>query len=162
MEKYIYRPVRFYLITFACTWFWWLFAILINEGTGLYLGMFLGLVSPAVVAVVTVFTSKNKALINELLFEDDIPVATCRFFFSVERDCYVIGRIAVSKEFRGKQYGKKMLQGAEKTVSDLGGKRIELSAQCRVAEFYKKQGYMELNDIHMDEDCPHTWMRKEV
>ena len=82
-----------------------------------------------------------------LLFEDDIPVATCRFFFSVERDCYVIGRIAVSKEFRGKQYGKKMLQGAEKTVSDLGGKRIELSAQCRVAEFYKKQGYMELNDI---------------
>ena len=48
MEKYIYRPVRFYLITFACTWFWWLFAILLNEGTGLYLGMFLGLVSPAV------------------------------------------------------------------------------------------------------------------
>ena len=162
MEKYIYRPVRFYLITFACTWFWWLFAILINEGTGLYLGMFLGLVSPAVVAVVTVFTSKNKALINELLFEDDIPVATCRFFFSVERDCYVIGRIAVSKEFREKQYGEKMLQGAEKTVSDLGGKRVELSAQCRVAEFYKKQGYMELNDIHMDEDCPHTWMRKAV
>ena len=162
MEKYIYRPVRFYLITFACTWFWWLFAILINEGTGLYLGMFLGLVSPAVVAVVTVFTSKNKALINELLFEDDIPVATCRFFFSVERDCYVIGRIAVSKEFREKQYGEKMLQGGEKTVSDLGGKRVELSAQCRVAEFYKKQGYMELNDIHMDEDCPHTWMRKAV
>ena len=58
MEKYIYRPVRFYLITFACTWFWWLFAILLNEGTGLYLGMFLGLVSPAMVAVVTVFTSK--------------------------------------------------------------------------------------------------------
>lgn len=97
-----------------------------------------------------------------LLFEDDIPVATCRFFFSVERDCYVIGRIAVSKEFRGKQYGEKMLQGAEKAVSDLGGKRVELSAQCRVAEFYKKQGYMELNDIHTDEDCPHTWMRKEV
>lgn len=65
MEKYIYRPVRFYLITFACTWFWWLFAILLNEGTGLYLGMFLGLVLPAVVAVVTVFTSKNKALIND-------------------------------------------------------------------------------------------------
>ena len=65
MEKYIYRPVRFYLIIFACTWFWWLFAILLNEGTGLYLGMFLGLVSSAVVAVVTVFTSKNKALIND-------------------------------------------------------------------------------------------------
>ena len=59
MEKYTYRPVRFYLITFACTWSCWLFAILFNKGAGLYLGMFLGLVSPAVVAVVTVFTSKN-------------------------------------------------------------------------------------------------------
>ena len=65
MGKYVYRPVRFYLITFACTWFWWLFAILFNEGTILYLGMFLGLISPAVVAIVTVFTSKNKALIND-------------------------------------------------------------------------------------------------
>lgn len=53
------------MITFACTLFWWLFVILLNEGTGLYLGMLLGLVSPAVVAVVTVFTSKNKALISE-------------------------------------------------------------------------------------------------
>ena len=49
MEKYIYCPVKFYLITFACTWFWWLFAILFNEGTSLYLGMFLGLISPACV-----------------------------------------------------------------------------------------------------------------
>ena len=65
MEKYIYRPVRFYLITFACTWFWWLFAILFNEGTSLYLGMLLGLISPAIVAIVTVLTSKNKALIND-------------------------------------------------------------------------------------------------
>jgi len=65
MNKYTYRPVRFYVIVFACTWFWWLFAILFNEGTSLYLGMFLGLISPAVVAVVTVLTSKNKALIQD-------------------------------------------------------------------------------------------------
>ena len=65
MTKYRYRPVRFYLITFTCTWLWWLFAILFNEGIGLYIGMFLGMASPAVVAVVTVFTSKSKALIND-------------------------------------------------------------------------------------------------
>jgi len=62
MNKYTYRPVRFYVIVFACTWFWWLFSILFNEGTTLYLGMFLGLISPAVIAVITVMTSKNKAL----------------------------------------------------------------------------------------------------
>ncbi len=97
-----------------------------------------------------------------LLFDGDIPVATCRFFFSEERGCYIVGRIAVSKEFRGKRYGEKLLQGAEKAIRGLGGKRVELSAQCRVADFYKKQGYTELNDIHMDEDCPHTWMRKNL
>lgn len=53
------------MITFTCTWLWWLFAILFNEWIGLYIGMFLGMASPAVVAVVTVFTSKSKALIND-------------------------------------------------------------------------------------------------
>ena len=70
-----------------------------------------------------------------LLFEGYIPVGTCRFFFSEERNCYVIGRIAVRKEFRGRRYGEKVLQGAEKAVRDLGGKVVELSAQCRVADF---------------------------
>lgn len=65
MEKYTYRPVRFYVIVFVCTWFWWLFSILFSEGATLYLGMFLGLISPAVVAVITVLTSKNKALIHD-------------------------------------------------------------------------------------------------
>ena len=45
-----------------------------------------------------------------------------------------------AKEFRGKRYGEKVLQGAEKAVRDLGGKVVELSAQCRVAGFYNKQG----------------------
>lgn len=62
MEKYKYRPVRFYLITFACTWLCWFFAIYFNEGASLYIGMILGLVAPAAVAVITVLTSKNKAL----------------------------------------------------------------------------------------------------
>ena len=39
--------------------------LLFNEGTSLYLGMILGLISPAIVAIVTVLTSKNKALIND-------------------------------------------------------------------------------------------------
>ena len=108
------------------------------------------------------FDEKEQVAKHVLLFWGNIPVATCRFFFSEERECYVIGRLAVSKEFRGHRYGEKVLHGAEKAISELGGKIVELSAQCRVADFYKKQGYMELNDIHMDEYCPHTWMRKEL
>ena len=62
MDKYVYRPKKFYITVFATTWFWWLFTILFNEGASLFLGMLLGLISPAVIAVITVLTSKNDAL----------------------------------------------------------------------------------------------------
>ena len=51
---------------------------------------------------------------------------------------------------------------SEEEIKKAGGKRIELSAQCRVSQFYLKQGYTDTKDIHMDEYCPHTWMRKEL
>ena len=59
---YIYRPKRFYILVFAFTWFFWLCAILFNEGNSLFLFTLLGLISPATIAVVTVLTSKNNAL----------------------------------------------------------------------------------------------------
>ncbi len=62
MEHYTYRPVRFYITVFAITWFFWLLAILFEKSSLLFLFMFLGLVTPAIVAVVTVFTSKNELL----------------------------------------------------------------------------------------------------
>lgn len=62
MNKYIYRPVRFYVIVFALTWFFWLLAVLAVEDTIMYLSMFMGLISPATVAVITVFTSKSQSL----------------------------------------------------------------------------------------------------
>ena len=62
MERYTYRPLRFYITVFAVTWFFWLLAILCNESSMLFLFMFFGLVTPAIVAVITVFASKNKAL----------------------------------------------------------------------------------------------------
>ena len=65
-SKYIYRPVKFYITTFAFTWLFWALAITFNEGTSLYLFMFLGLISPAAVAIATVLSSNNKALKQDL------------------------------------------------------------------------------------------------
>ena len=62
MEQYKYRPVRFYITAFAATWAFWLEAILFNEGLSCTLGMLFGLLSPAAIAVITVFTSKSKKL----------------------------------------------------------------------------------------------------
>ena len=51
---------------------------------------------------------------------------------------------------------------AEKEIRNRNGNIAELSAQLRVIEFYKKNGYFSLEDIHIDEGCPHVWMRKEL
>ena len=59
---YTYKPKRFYIQVFIATWTFWLFAILFNNGLTCTIGMFLGLISPASIAIITVFTSKSDAL----------------------------------------------------------------------------------------------------
>lgn len=66
MKQYRYRPVRFYAACYAVTWAFWISAAVISrsendDGISATL-MLLGLIAPAVTAVVTVFTSKSKAL----------------------------------------------------------------------------------------------------
>lgn len=70
MEKYKYRPVRFYAACFAVTWTFWILAAVISkspndDGVSTLLMLF-GLISPAVIAVITVLTSGNKALKADL------------------------------------------------------------------------------------------------
>lgn len=62
MDKYVYKPKRFFFIVFASTWGCWLLAILLNNSKLLFPLLFLGLIAPALTAIITVFTSKNKNL----------------------------------------------------------------------------------------------------
>lgn len=66
MEKYTYKPVRFYITVFALTWGFWIAALLFKDQPPMFIFMVLGLFMPAVTALVTVLTSKNKMLINDL------------------------------------------------------------------------------------------------
>ena len=75
---------------------------------------------------------------------------------------YVIGRIAVIKEYRGQNIGTYLLKAAETEIEKIGGKKIFLHAQCRVEKFYEKQGYSSFGKIELDEYCPHVWMSKRI
>ena len=67
MEHYVYKPKRFYITVFALTWGFWILAILCkNNNPLLFLFMLLGLIMPAVTAVVTVVTSGNEMLKADL------------------------------------------------------------------------------------------------
>ncbi|MBP5298342.1 MAG: CPBP family intramembrane metalloprotease [Lachnospiraceae bacterium] len=67
MEHYTYRPKRFYIIVFALTWGFWALALALKNNNAAMLGiMVVGLIMPAATAVVTVLTSKNKMLKEDL------------------------------------------------------------------------------------------------
>lgn len=97
-----------------------------------------------------------------VLFSDNEPAATCRVFFDESADSYVLGRLAVMKQFRRQSLGAKAVAEAEKLAASKGGRSIVLHAQCRVSEFYEKQGYVRFGETDYDEGCEHIWMKKNI
>ena len=95
-----------------------------------------------------------------VLYDGELPVATGRLY--QDETGYHIGRVAVAKSHRNQHLGAVVLQTLEEEAHRLHCDRISLSAQCRVQAFHEKQGYHSLNDIHIDEFCPHVTMVKEL
>ena len=94
--------------------------------------------------------------------EDERPIATCRVFKdeSDDNQAYILGRLAVCKEYRHNNIGSLMMQEAEKYVLNVGGKSIALHAQCQASGFYGKNGYVQCKEIDDEQGCPHMWMKK--
>lgn len=93
--------------------------------------------------------------------EDDAPIATCRVFWDLSMNSYVLGRLAVIEKCRGKNIGSIILKEAEIYVKSKEGKTLILHAQCRAVDFYKKSGFTEFGNVENDEGCPHIWMKKQ-
>lgn len=97
-----------------------------------------------------------------LLFNDQTPVGVCRFYADPDRDAYILGRVAVRKDFRGRSLGMMLVREAERQVRSLHGRKLLLAAQVRAKEFYEKQGYAAEGEEFLDEFCPHIWMSKSL
>lgn len=89
------------------------------------------------------------------------PAATGRVF-PHEDDTYIIGRIAVLPEYRGRDLGRILVRKLEEIAKTKNARVTVLSAQVRVKEFYKKIGYTEEGETYLDEGCAHIKMRKEL
>ena len=97
-----------------------------------------------------------------VLYDGSEPIATFRIFNGEKQGEYVLGRLAVIKEYRGKNIGSDILSEAEKIVLNKKGKSIVLHAQCRAKNFYAKSGYVEFGEIGEEEGLPHIWMKKQL
>lgn len=109
------------------------------------------------------FDEIDKRAIHLLLLENQLPIGTARLFLTDEKQqTYRIGRVAIIKEYRGKKLGNEILRCLEEKAKELGAKKLELSAQCRVEKFYEKNGYVASGHIYLDEGCPHIHMEKQL
>ncbi|HHT57137.1 GNAT family N-acetyltransferase [Herbinix luporum] len=97
-----------------------------------------------------------------VVYSNEEPISTCRIYYNSEKESYIIGRVAVLKEWRGKNIGRRILNAAEEYIRENGGKSVMLSGQVRVAGFYEKLGYIKQGETYLDEGCPHIWMKKNL
>ncbi|MGN1417654.1 MAG: GNAT family N-acetyltransferase [Oscillospiraceae bacterium] len=108
------------------------------------------------------FDDTDKIASHIVLYDNNAPAAVCRVFYSEEHEQYVIGRIAVRREYRGKHLGAEIMRTAENEIRRLGGHTSGLSSQVQAMSFYEKLGYRPIGEQYMDEHCPHIRMEKEL
>ena len=98
-----------------------------------------------------------------VLFSDEQkPIATCRVFATDGKGEYILGRLCVLKEHRGKGYGSSLIEQAERYVTALGGNRLRLHSQYHAASFYEKLGYVAYGEVENEQGKPHIWMVKHI
>ena len=108
------------------------------------------------------FDDNDKKALHLVCYIDINPVATGRIFPDEEEGEYIIGRIAVAKEYRKLRLGSGILEALEQKAKELGAKSLSLSAQTRAGGFYEKNGYMASGEEYYDEFCPHVFMTKKL
>lgn len=92
-------------------------------------------------------------------YEKEHPVVASRLRFVDEYG--KLERICVLKEFRGKSFGKEIIQAMEKVILEKGYVKAKLNAQTHAEEFYKKLGYQTVSGEFLDAGIPHVTMIKE-
>lgn len=100
---------------------------------------------------------------NHIAFYDEDKIwGICRYFPYKDDGTYKLGRIAIIKEYRGKQLGRFIIKTGEEEIKKLGGKRVILGAQCRAQGFYEKCGYTPYGEVYKEEYCDHIMMEKTL
>ena len=70
-----------------------------------------------------------------------------------------IGRVLVKKEYRNKDYGRKIMRSSiEELQKDPKEQKIELSAQKYLLKFYLELGFKKVGKEYLEDNIPHIKM----
>ena len=108
------------------------------------------------------FDDKDAISIHTVFYDNDSPIATGRSYETKVPGEYIIGRVAVLKEYRGLGLGKDIIESLEKALAEKHPKKITIIAQLHAQGFYEKCGYVATNEQALDENRPHIIMVKEL
>ena len=102
------------------------------------------------------FDDRDDTSLHLSLWHDGQPAGCARLYEDEGR--FHLGRVAVLPAFRKLGLGQLLVEEAGRKAARLGGKTLELSAQCHALPFYEKLGYRPLGEPYLDEHCPHQDM----
>ncbi len=108
------------------------------------------------------FDDKDDVSFHFVIYKNGTAAGTARMFTEDGGESFHIGRVAVLPEYRKDGFGSKLVKAALKKASELGAKKVVLSAQCRVQHFYESLGFSASGEIYYDEYCPHVHMEKTL
>lgn len=108
------------------------------------------------------FDETDSHALHLVLYKNGNAAGTARMFTENNGKTYHLGRIAVLKQYRGSHLGAEIVQAMCDKAKSLGAEKCELSAQCRVRDFYKSLGFKEIGNVYYDEFCPHIYMEKKL
>lgn len=104
----------------------------------------------------------DNTAIHILIYLNGAAAGTARMFTEDNGKSYHIGRVAILPQFRKNHLGAEIVTAICDKAKALGAEKCELSAQCRVKDFYKSLGFEESGEEYLDEYCPHIHMEKTL
>jgi len=93
-----------------------------------------------------------------LMLDGELPIGTGRI---IEEDGYFkLGRIAVLKEYRGKNLGFQLVNEMIRIANNMGATQFKISAQTYAKAFYEKFGFKQIGEEYFEGHVPHIKMVK--
>ena len=104
--------------------------------------------------------SKDENAHHLLAFDEDRITGCLRILEKgISFEEISIGRVVVSKPYRGQGIAKQMMQQALAFIKgELSEKRIKISAQSVAIPFYKGVGFKVVSEEYLEDDIPHVDM----
>lgn len=87
-----------------------------------------------------------------VVLDSTYPIATCRFY-EADPETVIIGRVVVLPEYRGCGIGRLVISEAEKWISELGYRAIEIESRVEAVDFYRKQDYCVVDETAVERAC---------